>query len=585
MCPELASEQAFRSRNDLISQYGVNARLIFALQIKFQIDDIDSVATDALTDGPDDKKCDLIYVNTDDSYAVVAQSYESSSPCSGSAPSNKASDLNTAVSWLLNSPIDQISERIRPATEQLRNAISQDKINRIFIWYVHNCQESSISETELKIVEHTAASALHRHYSSHSIDVQSLEIGKKVLEEWYQSLNTPILVTDNISIRIPSGYEIQGSDWSSFHTTISAGLLFDLYNNYGTKLFSANIRDYLGSRNTDKNINNNIKITAEKDPDHFYIYNNGITALVNNYKINLQNGSTIVDISGISIVNGAQTTGAIGSLADSPNPSAIVSIRFVKCTTQDVIWNIIQYNNSQNKITASDFRSNDSVQRRLREEFTAIGGAVYLGGRRGGVQDRIRRQPNLISSDTVVQALASFHGQPTMAYNEKNDLWADDAKYNSIFSEKTHANHIIFVYSLLKCIEEKKRELRRKGLIGELTGIQNSELDFLRNRGANLLLHAAIAKSIETIIDRPVADKFRISFIRGITLSRAIDLWKPIVEATIPFYDKLNPGVSRSIQNKTAVNNAIDVFQSLVEATKVTNNAIFREFASNIQIN
>ena len=69
--------------------------MLFALQTKFQIEDIDVVAAECLTCGSDDKKCDLIYVNSEDGYAVVAQAYESDIPCE-SAPANKASDLNTA---------------------------------------------------------------------------------------------------------------------------------------------------------------------------------------------------------------------------------------------------------------------------------------------------------------------------------------------------------------------------------------------------------------------------------------------------------------------------------------------------------
>ena len=308
--------------------------------------------------------------------------------------------------------------------------------------------------------------------------------------------------------------------------------------------------------------------------------------MVNEYNVSTNNGNNTITISGISIVNGAQTTGAIGSLPNQPHESASVSIRFVKCANQDVIWNIIQYNNSQNKITASDFRSNDSIQRRLRdEEFPLLRDAVYSGGRRGGARDRIQRRPNLIPSDTVAQALMSFHGEPGIAYNEKTKLWADDAKYNSMFSEKTHANHIIFVYSLLKSIEEVKSELRDKSTRGELTGIQKNEFDFLRNRGATYLLHAAIAHSIETIIDQPAADKFRISFTRDVSPSAAMNLWKPIVEATIPFYATLVPGVGGSIQKKTEVDAAIGIFHSMIEATKRSNDGIFKEFTRKIRIN
>jgi hypothetical protein len=46
MSENLASNQA----------YGRNARLLFALQTKFQIEDIDAIAAECLTCGPDDRK-------------------------------------------------------------------------------------------------------------------------------------------------------------------------------------------------------------------------------------------------------------------------------------------------------------------------------------------------------------------------------------------------------------------------------------------------------------------------------------------------------------------------------------------------
>lgn len=65
----------FQARSDLTAQYGNNALLLYALQLRFEISDIISVASDALTDGGNDKKCDLIYVDQDTGVAVVAQGY------------------------------------------------------------------------------------------------------------------------------------------------------------------------------------------------------------------------------------------------------------------------------------------------------------------------------------------------------------------------------------------------------------------------------------------------------------------------------------------------------------------------------
>lgn len=50
----------FKERNDLKDNFGDNSLLMYALQLRYDIEDIVSIASEALTDGHNDKKCDLI---------------------------------------------------------------------------------------------------------------------------------------------------------------------------------------------------------------------------------------------------------------------------------------------------------------------------------------------------------------------------------------------------------------------------------------------------------------------------------------------------------------------------------------------
>ena len=114
-------------------------------------------------------------------------------------------------------------------------------------------------------------------------------------------------------------------------------------------------------------------------------------------------------IKGISIVNGAQTTGAIGSLNRPPEDDLMVPIRFIWTTNQARVQEIIRFNNSQNKISASDFRSTDAVQKRLKSEFEKIPDAEYEGGRRGGASEYDQAPPQ---SPTVLYCRTSPSGFP-----------------------------------------------------------------------------------------------------------------------------------------------------------------------------
>ncbi len=358
-------QPALKGRTDL-KKYRDNRIGLFALAVRFGLDDLKSVASESLTDGPDDKKIDIVYIDRAEGVAVLAQCYMSSKARRG-APANKASDLNTGVAWLLQRPIDELPSRLKSPAAQLRESLGDDSVNEIHVWYIHNLPESKNVRDELLTVDATVESALKSTFPGKTINSRVLEVGTHKLEEWYQDAQSPILVTDRFRIRVPDGFEMAGPNWEAFVTAIPAKFLYTQYRKHRTRLFSANVRDYLGSRNSNANINNSIKKTATDSPGDFWVFNNGLTLLTNDYQVKEGKQRKYLTIDGLSVVNGAQTTGAIGSLQAAPDQTAVVPVRVVKVQDPDTIFDIIQFNNSQNKIAASDFRSRDVIQKRLIE--------------------------------------------------------------------------------------------------------------------------------------------------------------------------------------------------------------------------
>jgi hypothetical protein len=310
-------QQAFACRTDL-GQYADNAIGLFALALRFGLDDLPAVAADALTDGNDDKKCDIVYIDPDEGYAVLAQCYHSTKQRQ-SAPANKASDLNTAVAWLLQRPHSELPERLRPAATQLRQAIVDGVVQDIHIWYVHNLPESRNVREELVSVEQSLDAALKSHFPGKRVRLSPLEVGSTTLEAWYTDTQSPILVSDDYKLQISAGFEVTGTKWRAFVTTVPGRFLWRAYRRHGAKLFSANVRDYLGSRKSDANINNGIKRSAEEMAGDFWVFNNGLTILVHSYERERYRRGDGLKVRGLSIVNGAQTTGALGSLSRAPS--------------------------------------------------------------------------------------------------------------------------------------------------------------------------------------------------------------------------------------------------------------------------
>src|ERR1035437_4623626 len=112
----------------VLVKYGDNALPLFAVALYLDVEDLASFATESLTDHPSDKKADIIYISEADSVACVAQGYTAKEWAKQDAPANKASDLNTATAWLLQTPINEVPEAIRPHAKLLRDGLEKKTI-------------------------------------------------------------------------------------------------------------------------------------------------------------------------------------------------------------------------------------------------------------------------------------------------------------------------------------------------------------------------------------------------------------------------------------------------------------------------
>lgn len=516
--------KVFRAKKEF-SELGSQGLALFALQLRFGIEDPLSVMATSIVDGGDDKGIDLIYIDKESQIAVVCQTYLAEDESKKEAVAKKVGQLNHGIVWLLNRAIDKdFPQRLKSHANELREAIENKEIKELYLWYVHNLPKSHNIAKELKTAEHSAKNSLNSITYGNLVQVQATEIDRDTLNQWYNSIQTPILVSDTLSIEIDDGFGVKGSGWEAYITSIPGEWLFKLFKAYGKDLFSANIRDYLGlRRSSDQDINNNIQQTAVSQPKNFWIFNNGITFLVNDFIIKKSENKTTLKLAGLSIINGAQTTGAIGNLKDM-DKNVSIQARFVKCEDSGLIYSIVKYNNSQNKIDVADFKSNDLIQRRLHEEFKKIPAIKYIP-RRGGEEDVMKREGDYLSSIVASQALAAFRGDPYIAYHKKTKIWSDDNLYSRFFNEHTTAKHIFLAYSLVKAVQKKKLDLMKRARNNSLRSNEAKQLDFFQNRGSHILLVSAIARCMEVFTNRiiPIPNLARIEFRKS-----SLSLKKPL---------------------------------------------------------
>jgi hypothetical protein len=445
-----------------LSQYGNNALPLFAVALHLDVEDIASFATDSLTDHPADKKADIIYINEAEGVACIAQGYTAQEWGKQEAPANKASDLNTAAAWLLQRPIEEVPDAIRGHAKLLRDGLEKKTITKVIFAYAHNALESHNVESEMATVRHLLGGL----DITTGVEIDVVELGLRGIEALYLTSQGSIQVTEELDVSAKDMISETGSNWSAFVVSLNGSVLHQLYEKHKNALFSANLRDFLGTRKVAGNVNNRIRNTAEQKPGMFFVLNNGITLVTKKAEVR----DDLLRIYGVSVVNGAQTTGAIHAVGADHARNVSVVARIIVVGDEKMIPLIVAGNNTQNSIVAWDRRSNDPVQVRIKKEFENKG-VEYVHRR-----DSRRKAVTSLFADQVGQMLCAFGGDLQTAIRAKSDIFESDVMYNKVFPASLSIGHIFAVQTLGWAYDRVKQELKTKSAAGGMTDIEQKQL-------------------------------------------------------------------------------------------------------------
>lgn len=254
----------------------------------------------------------------------------------------------------------------------------------------------------------------------------------------------------------------------SYYGTISAATVGEWYKNFGNALFAKNIRFYKG--NTD--VNEGMKKVLLQEPEKFYYYNNGIKLLCKSIKRKAKDSTTtatgLFTLEGVSLVNGAQTTGTIGSLfLDNPEQvsKAIVMIQIIDLSSVDTetATQITRLSNTQNRIENKDFAALDPEQERLRKDLTfSHYSYLYKSG------DKITNLEKQISFDEAIVALACLNADISYTVIAKGNVGAlseDITKtpYKALMNRSTNSyvllNSVLYMREVEHCLQDKKEQV------------------------------------------------------------------------------------------------------------------------------
>lgn len=162
--------------------------------------------------------------------------------------------------------------------------------------------------------------------------------------------------------------------YSSYLGVIPGTVLADIYDKFGSKLLEGNVRSFLSTKVA---VNKKIRETILNNPEMFFAFNNGISAIAMDVQIeDSDHGRFITFVRDFQIINGGQTTASISNARykDKADLSSIfvqMKLTSIDETTpeesDELIINISRSSNSQNKVSDADFFASHPFHRRMEQ--------------------------------------------------------------------------------------------------------------------------------------------------------------------------------------------------------------------------
>lgn len=346
--------------DDQRSHFETRALAATVLMIKCGLDP--KGASGYITDGYHDMGIDAIYLDDNQRKLFVVQSKWRNSG-NGTITQGEIYSFVEGIKRILNFDLDGANAKIQARKDDIENAITKMGY-QIQAVYVHT-GDVSASRYILRPIKELMA-ATNDEIST------ILEFEEFTYKEVYTFLaresNVENIILEDVILQNWGKIE---EPHIAYYGIISAAALGEWYNEYGNALFEKNIRFYKGR--TD--VNEGIKKVLVQNPENFVYYNNGIKMLCKSIKrkakSSTNNTTGLFTLEGVSLVNGAQTTGSICEAYNECKEQvekAKVMIQLIDLTgvPDATTLQITKLSNTQNRIENKDFVALDPVQEKIR---------------------------------------------------------------------------------------------------------------------------------------------------------------------------------------------------------------------------
>lgn len=405
---------------------------------------------DDITYGQDDKGIDAILIDDERRQVVVIQGKFYNASAVDHEPLHEI-----LASWVQLQNLETLQEnanhKLKVKLEAVRVALKDDY--EVIFELVTTGTLTASAEKELSVFQDDWENVIHPSMSLTLVDSSTIQT--RLDEATQRDLPK---IGHSLTLETGKYLSLKIANYKTVLAAVSLAECASLPGIRDGSLFRKNVRQSLGLTNK---VNKGLKQTLSGDnPEYFFLFHNGITALCE--KLEIDPATNRLQLEGLSVVNGCQSLSTILACSEKAKAAkdGYVLFRFYEIPQRDVADKISTNTNSQSAVKARDLRSNDKRILALKRAYENMYRDGFMITKRGEKRPADRDETKTVDVSNLVKWLMSWHCQrPNIAYNE-NRL------FDEYFDKLIHSDYQPYNVLVLKNWSTHIDERWEKGDLG-----------------------------------------------------------------------------------------------------------------------
>ena len=429
-----------------------------------------------ITDGDEDGSCDIVFDNIDNQgqriFYIVQSKWNILTNCTKEVEKKDILQALSDFDTIIRGKKKLVNDKLKLKLDELQEHLKTN--GEVKFIYLTLCNKNPKADDNIKNFLDNHRKTKFEFYDIDRVKVDYIDRTYKKIDpinplENYSNPEESKITIEIQKLNTSANYIRIEKPFEAYVFLIKPKTIFDLFEKFGFSLFFRNVRNPIIKSDFNREIEN----TATDNPAYFWYYNNGLTAIT--YLIpEIRDEATIIELTGLQIINGAQTVYSVYKAYKEASPTkreiinseALITLRLLKSGGRDFDLKVTRFTNSQNPVNERDFRANDEIQVMLQNQFYSTN--TWYEKRRGEfriIPKGVRSIPNFVFANCYL----AYHLQDPVSvlnnYNQKKQSRKDllfvshkddkDGLYEKIFNSSSRFEDFLTSFYLLDIIIKK----------------------------------------------------------------------------------------------------------------------------------